>query len=162
MPYPDKVLARDEDVVLHVRPHVRTLVLPALVLLLTLGLGTFALVSTTTPGLQYAVLLVAAAAVAGYVGRPFLRWTTTHLVLTTHRLLVREGVLARSGRDLPFDRVTEVSFERTLVERLVGSGTLVVENAGERGPIVVRNVPGVENVQATLYQLVQEDDERDR
>jgi len=162
VPFPDRVLARDEDLVLHLHPHVATLARPVLVLLLTIGFGTFLLVQTTSPGLQLAVLLLAAAVLVLLVARPFLRWWTTHLVLTTHRVLVREGVLARSGRDVPLARITEVSFQRSLPERVVGSGTLVVESAGERGPVVVRHVPRVEGVQAALYQLIEDDDERDR
>lgn len=162
VPFPDRLLAKDEELVLHVHPHAATLAVPVLVLLLTVGFGTFALVQATAPALQYAVLVLAAGVLVLLVVRPFLRRSTTHLVLTTHRVLVREGVLTRQGRDIPLARVTEVSFERSLAERLVGSGTLVVESSGERGPVVVRHVPRVERVQATLYQLVEDDDERDR
>ena len=162
MAYPDKVLATDEEVVLHLHPHVKALARPVLVLLAAVGVGTFLLVQVPAVWAQWAVLAAVLAVVVVFAGVPFLRWRTTHLVLTTQRVLVREGVLARSGRGVPLARVTEVSYERSLPERVLGSGTLVVENAGERGAVVVRDVPRVERVQATLYQLVEEDAERER
>jgi uncharacterized membrane protein YdbT with pleckstrin-like domain len=69
-------------------------------------------------------------------------------------------VLSRSGRDVPLGRVNDVSFEHTLLERLLRSGTLTVESAGERGLIVLRDVPHVESVQAELYELIEEDELR--
>ena len=48
-----------------------------------------------------------------------------------------------------------MSFEKGLLDRLLGAGRLVVESAGEHGQIVLRDVPNVEQVQATLYQLVE-------
>jgi hypothetical protein len=43
---------------------------------------------------------------------------------------------------------------------MLGCGTLVVESAGERGQVVLRDIPRVETVQGTLYRLVEEDSER--
>jgi uncharacterized membrane protein YdbT with pleckstrin-like domain len=66
-------------------------------------------------------------------------------------------VLSRSGRDVPLGRVDEISFEHTLLERILRSGTLTVESAGDRGELVLRDVPRVELVQGALYELVDTD-----
>ncbi|MGH3185391.1 MAG: hypothetical protein ACRDOE_26285, partial [Streptosporangiaceae bacterium] len=44
--------------------------------------------------------------------------------------------------------------------RLLGSGRLVVESAGERGQIVLTDIPRVEFAQATLFRLVEEEQRR--
>jgi uncharacterized membrane protein YdbT with pleckstrin-like domain len=88
-----------------------------------------------------------------FVVRPFLRWRTTRYVVTDRRLITRRGVVARSGRDVPLSRITDVSFSHGLLERLLGCGTLLVESAGERGPLVLADVPGVERVQGLLLEL---------
>jgi hypothetical protein len=36
---------------------------------------------------------------------------------------------------------------------MLGCGTLVVESAGERGQLLMSDVPGVESVQRRLYEL---------
>ena len=47
-----------------------------------------------------------------------------------------------------------MSFSHNVFERLLRCGTLTVESAGERGQLVLRDVPKVESVQRELYRLV--------
>ena len=92
--------------------------------------------------------------------RPVLRWKTTTYELTTGRLRVREGILTRRGRDIPLSRITDVSFTRSLLDRLLGAGRLIVESPGEHGQIVLADIPSVERVQAILFELVEEEQGR--
>jgi uncharacterized membrane protein YdbT with pleckstrin-like domain len=155
--YPDKLLATDEEVVLHLHPHWRRLVRPVLVFLLAAGVGGYGVASVEDPRVQVLLLALLLAAVCVLTVWPVLRWATDHVILTTHRILVRTGVLSRSGRDVPLGRVDEISFEHTLLERILRSGTLTVESAGDRGELVLRDVPRVELVQGALYELVDTD-----
>jgi membrane protein YdbS with pleckstrin-like domain len=91
---------------------------------------------------------------------PVLRWRTTTYELTTRRLRMRDGIVVRHGRDIPLARINDVSFERGPLDRLLGSGRLVVESAGEHGQIVLRDIPRVERTQATLFRLVEEEQRR--
>ncbi len=95
-----------------------------------------------------------------WVVRPFLRWKTTTYELTTARLRLREGILSRTGRDIPLARITDVSFSRSLLDRLLGAGRLLVESPGEHGQIVLTDIPSVERVQAILFGLVEEEQRR--
>jgi uncharacterized membrane protein YdbT with pleckstrin-like domain len=106
------------------------------------------------------VLVVGLALLAFYTVRPFLKWVTTHFVVTDRRVLVRTGILARSGRDIPLSRINDITFSHTFLERLLGCGTLVVESAGERGQVTLADVPHVERVQRELYDLVERTDNR--
>jgi hypothetical protein len=49
-----------------------------------------------------------------------------------------------------------VSFETTILDRLLGAGTLVVESPGEHGQVRLTQIPHVEYLQSRLFQLVQE------
>jgi uncharacterized membrane protein YdbT with pleckstrin-like domain len=91
---------------------------------------------------------------------PLLRWRTTHYVITTHRLLFREGILSRRGRDLGLSRITDVSYRQTLWERIINSGTLSIESAGESGPTVLRQIPDSDGVQQLLNHMIEEDADR--
>jgi uncharacterized membrane protein YdbT with pleckstrin-like domain len=75
-------------------------------------------------------------------------------------VLMRNGVLSRSGRDVPLTRINDVSFQRSIMERLFGSGTLIIESAGDRGQVVLKDVPRVEGVQRVIYQLVEDEAQR--
>jgi uncharacterized membrane protein YdbT with pleckstrin-like domain len=165
MAYPRRLLADGEEVQLDLHPHVRVLARPVLVLLVVVPLASF-VAAKVPPGAAQAPVRAALAALAlllllALVLRPFLGWVTTRYVVTDRRLITRRGVLARSGRDVPLSRITDVSFEHGLLERILGCGTLVVDCAGERGQVVLADVPGVEAVQRRLHELADElpDDE---
>ncbi|TYP89847.1 PH domain-containing protein [Blastococcus xanthinilyticus] len=164
MPYPDKLLADDEEVVRHLHPHWLTVFRPVLVLLLVVGGVSFG-AALVPPGPEQGMIrlgIVAAAALLllVLVVVPLLRWRTTHYVVTTHRLLFREGILARRGRDLGLARITDVSYTQTLWERIVRSGTLTIETAGDGGPTVLRRIPDSDGVQQLLAFMIEEDADR--
>ncbi len=161
MPYPDKLLADDEEVVAHLHPHWTTLFWPVVRFLAVVGAASY-LAALVPAGrqqgvLRAALLAVALVVLAVAVLRPVLRWRTTHVVLTTSRVLVREGVLTRRGRDVPLSRITDVSSRQTLWQRLLRSGTLTVETAGEGGPLVLDRLPACDDVGQLLLQLSEED-----
>jgi uncharacterized membrane protein YdbT with pleckstrin-like domain len=91
---------------------------------------------------------------------PYLRWRTTHYVLTTHRLMTRVGILSHTGRDIPLNRVNNAMYEQSFFERIVNSGTLVVESAGEDGQQVFRNIPNADETQQLINRLVEGDHDR--
>jgi uncharacterized membrane protein YdbT with pleckstrin-like domain len=76
-------------------------------------------------------------------------------VLTTRRVIIRRGVLSRSGRDIPLTRVNDVSFQHSVIERALRCGTLTIESAGEHGQVVLPDVPRVETVQREVYRAVE-------
>lgn len=96
---------------------------------------------------------------AGFVVR-VLQWRSTIYQLTTRRLRLRSGVLSRSGRDFPLVRISNMSFSAGPAGRLLGYGRLVAETPGERGRLVLDGIPDAERVQATLFQLVEDEHAR--
>jgi hypothetical protein len=49
-----------------------------------------------------------------------------------------------------------VSFQHSLIERMLRTGTLMVESGGEQGQLVLKKIPRVEYAQNQLYRLVEE------
>src|SRR5262245_53331762 len=105
----------------------------------------------------YAIGAVALVLVVWLSLWPFIVWRTTHYVLSNERVLLQKGVFSRDRRDIPLSRVNDHSMNQTFIERLLGAGTLTIESAGERGQSVLTDIPGVEKVQTTLYELVEAD-----
>jgi uncharacterized membrane protein YdbT with pleckstrin-like domain len=164
MPYPDKLLAQDEEVVGHLHPHWLTVFWPVVRLLLIVGAASFG-AAMIPAGRQQGILRMLVVAVAlvlllTLVVVPLLRWRTTHYVITTHRLLFREGILARRGRDVGLSRISDVSYRQSLWDRIINSGTLIIESAGDSGPTVLRQIPGSEDVQQLLNVMIEEDADR--
>src|SRR5690606_19517333 len=88
---------------------------------------------------------------------------TTTDTLTTKRLISREGVITRTGRDIPIDRVNAVNYERRLIDRIFGCGTLVVQTAGTESDVELHDVAHIEKRLIQIQQiLVDEQTEEDR
>ena len=96
---------------------------------------------------------------ATVVGR-VLRWSTTHFVLTTERLIFRSGVVAKFGREIPLERINDVTFSQSLFERLIGAGDLLLESAGEHGQSRFDNIRDPEAVQLEIYRQMEANDRR--
>lgn len=164
MAYPDQLLADDERVVKHLHPHWITLLIPALLLIVVAGLASFLVAIVPSGSVQTVVRIgiaaVALVAVLVAVVVPWLRWRTTHYVLTTHRLMTRVGILNHTGRDVPLNRINNAMYEQSFFERIINSGTLVVESAGEDGQQVFRNIPDADQTQQLINRLVEGDHDR--
>jgi uncharacterized membrane protein YdbT with pleckstrin-like domain len=160
--FPDEVLTDEEEVVLHLHPHARAAVRPILVLLVALAavLLVWIMLPPTTGGL-IGVSLVGAVALFMALTRgvwPLLVWRGTHYVLTDERILLQDGVIARERRDLPLNRVNDHVMSQSLLDRMLGSGTLRIDSIGDQSAVLVA-VPHVQHVQTLLYQLIETDRE---
>ena len=157
MPYPEDLLLDDERVVVHKHPHWKMLVLPVLAFLLIVGLGCY--VAALIAGRSWqlygwiGLAVVGGIAVLWLTVVPLLRWRTTHFVLTTRRVLVREGVLSRSGIDIATNRINTVQSRSSVIDRILGSGTLIIESASDE-PQEFDDLPQVERVRSLLYYEV--------
>ncbi len=147
-----------EQVALSTRPHGGVLLLPLLVLLVVLALVGFGAAALPEAAWQSPARWVGAAAAALVVLRcsvlPWLRWLGTRLTVTDRQVVLRSGVLRSSSRSIPLSRIADVGVSRSLLQRLVGSGTLVLETVGERGRVAVADVPGAPRVAERLADLL--------
>jgi uncharacterized membrane protein YdbT with pleckstrin-like domain len=159
--YPDNVLAADERVVLHRHPHWKRLIGPVLVLLLTTAMAAFgaAVVNTTgwdqtAKNIVMLVIGVIWLIVVGWLTVwPFMAWRTTHFVITDRRVMFRHGVMTRAGIDIPLARINSVEFRHGLTDRMLRTGTLIIESAAQ-DPLEFHDIPRVEHVHSLLYHEV--------
>jgi membrane protein YdbS with pleckstrin-like domain len=157
----DRSLAVGEASVEVLHPHWKTLVRPigiAVVLVAAVLAGEVLIPGGKSATIErLALAVVAVAVLMCFLMYPLLVWRTTQYELTTKRLRIRTGVITRNGRDVPLSRITDVSFRKGLLDRIRGCGTLVVESAGEHGETTLTEIPHVERVSATLFQLVEDE-----
>ena len=160
----DHSLAPGEESVEILHPHWKTLVRPiALTFVVVAALLAGELLIPTSKTVAIERLALAAVAIVllmWWLMYPLLRWRTTVYELTTRRMRLRDGIITRNGRDIPLSRITDVSFRKGLLDRMLGCGTLIVESAGEHGELTLTEIPHVERVQSTLFQLVEEEQAR--
>jgi len=122
MAYPESVLTDGEQVVIHKHPHWKMLILPVLIFLVVVAGGAF--LAALAGKQQWHLIAWIAIAVVGIVLVvwltiiPFMRWRTTHFIGTTDRVMAREGVLNRTGLDIPLSRINSVKFVHGLIDRI--------------------------------------------
>lgn len=165
MAYPRKLLAGDEEIAFELHPAWKILVPPVLWLLVIVAVTSFlaaqvsALMEGSATGFLTAALVVLAVSLLIVLTvRPIIYWLTTQYVFTSRRIIIRTGLIARQGRDMPLSKVNDVSFSHSAFERAFNCGTLVIESASEHGQLIIANVPNVESVQREVYRLHDEDD----
>lgn len=164
MGFPRELLADHEDIVFELRPHWLALIPPALwtvvaFLVLFLGARVSDAQAWETTGNRIAAVIAAVIWLL-FAVIPFLRWRFTLFVLTTDRLMTREGIIAKRSKEIPLERINDVAFHQSVIERLVGAGDLLIESAGERGQGRIRNVRDPEQVQLMIYKESEENNNR--
>lgn len=166
MGFPENVLAQGEKVERSIHPHWLTVVGPTLIgLVLVVAAVLVAWVTPDDPTgnrVQWIVVAILGVLAIVLVVAPFLRWRTTHYVITSHRVMVRRGILSKSGKDITLSKITDVSFEQRLLDRIINSGSLHIESAGDSPDELLRNIPHSNDVQQLINHLIDADDTRRR
>jgi membrane protein YdbS with pleckstrin-like domain len=153
-----KLLGDDEYIVVSTRTHWKALIFPVFLLLVVAAGGGFlaAIVpegDLQTPG-RIAIGVAGLLVLLMFAAKPFLNWFFSTYTLTNRRLITRHGILTRTGRDIPLMRINDVSYEHHLMDRLLGCGTLQIESAGERGQVILPDVPHVEHMHLQMSDLL--------
>lgn len=166
MGFPENVLAKNERIEKSMHPHWLTVAGPAFLgIILVVGAVGFAWITPDSGAmnlLQWVIVALAVACLVALVLLPLLRWRTTHYVVTSHRVMVRRGIINKSGKDITLAKITDVSFEQNVLDRILGAGTLHIESAGDSPDEDLKYVPHSNQVQQLLNRLIDEDDNRRR
>jgi len=98
------------------------------------------------------VLTLLALAIAGiWAIVTWIRWSATAFTITDQRVILDSGVLSRSSKVIPIDRVQDVSTRRSLPGRLLGYGTVEIDAAGAAGAERLDHVPAPESFRDQVF-----------
>jgi uncharacterized membrane protein YdbT with pleckstrin-like domain len=150
------LLNEGEEFVISTRTHIKALLLPLLSLCALLAIGVVSQTKIDEVIVTRIVWGVVLVGVVWFVLRPFLTWLTASYTITTRRIITRRGVVTRRGYEIPLSRVSGVSYEKDLIDRLLGCGTLVVSDASTNGQVPLADIPQVEETQRILSNMLHE------
>ncbi len=161
--FPKKNLNNNETIALDMHPHWWYFAEPAGALLASIIIGIVVLTQTdegSTARKGAGIVAVALLVITGlWLVVRYLKWLTTNFVITSQRLIFRQGVIGKSGIEIPLERVNNVNFNQSVFERLLGAGDLLIESGGEDGQqrfTDIRHPDKVQNlVHATVESLIQ-------
>ena len=162
MPYPAKLLNPDESVALDLNPHwwyfaesVSSFAVSGILWLFVFGKYQ----DNPKPFLTYPIGVIALATLAWVIVR-YLKWRTTYFVITSDRLIFRNGVIGKSGIEIPLERVNNVNFKQGIFERIIGAGDLLIESGGEDGQQRFSDIPHPDRVQNLIHTQMEENQKR--
>jgi membrane protein YdbS with pleckstrin-like domain len=128
----NKYLLPHEHQVITVRKHPAVLLRP--ISLTLFGLVVAAVISTTVARhnadvvgfvwIVWAVLLV-------WLAYKVWVWSQDYFIVTSRRMLLATGVITRKVAMMPLVKVTDMSFQRSSLGRLLGYGEFILESAGQ-------------------------------
>lgn len=156
--YPTKLLSDGEDVVAEIRPHWSFMLGPILAtagaVVAAIAAAVAASAISAVPHDVLYVPLVAIVVGLCWLGGRYLRWSSTLFVITTERLVLRSGVLARRGREILLRRVNDLTYTQSILERMLGCGAVIIESGGERGQEAVPRLPQPDVVQRLINEQI--------
>ncbi|MGH8775743.1 MAG: PH domain-containing protein [Jiangellaceae bacterium] len=165
MPFPPKLLGRNERIVLDLRPHAWFMFEPVVAVLGAVILGGLVInFFGDDTGVFWTILKTLAGILVlgclAWVGVRYLKWRTTNFVITSDRLIYRSGVISKRGIEIPLERVNTVFFRQGIFERMIGAGDLTIESAGEMGRQRFSDIRRPSEVQNDIYHQMEENENR--
>jgi uncharacterized membrane protein YdbT with pleckstrin-like domain len=155
----NKYLLPHERQVITVRQHPAVLIRPIVEVLIGLAAagflsGTIAASSDAVIWVIWAlwgVLLVRLAA-------KVFEWSVNYFVVTSQRMLLATGIVTRKVNMMPLGKVTDMSFRRSTLGRILGFGEFILESAGQDQALrIVDHLPYPEQLYLEVCGLIFKD-----
>ncbi len=149
MGYPERLLSDDEVIESQFRPHWSGILREGLVIVGGIALAVVLAIFDAPP---WAYLVLSGVVILLIVGG-VIRWVNTLHVITNERLIYRAGFIAKRGTEIPLEVIQNVAFGQTILERIFGTGDLMIESAGTHGQTRYQDIPNPEGVQSLIYKV---------
>jgi uncharacterized membrane protein YdbT with pleckstrin-like domain len=155
---PDLRLRDSEDLILDLHPHWWYFAKAVIGVAAAVILGGFALKVNNGPLNVIAGLLILGSLI--WLAERYIRWVSTHFILTSDRIIWLEGVIAKRGIEFPLQRINTIFFSQRMFERILGLGDLRVESASETGAQVFEDIKSPAKVQHEIYAQMEANENR--
>ena len=159
MPYPKKLLNDYEELAVDLHPHWLYFAEAVFAFVASIVLGVFLVAIDAPDELRWVALIVIVLCALWVVVR-FIKWNTTNFVITSDRVIFRHGVFAKSGIEIPLERVNSVHFNQTIIERLVGAGDLLIESGSEGGQQRFTDIHNPDKIQNLIHAQMEQNEKR--
>jgi membrane protein YdbS with pleckstrin-like domain len=159
MPYPRKLLNDYEELAVDLHPHWWYFAEAVVALVATIILGIVVMAVDAPSGVKWLVLVLIVGSALWVLVR-YLRWATTNFVITSDRVIFRHGVVAKSGIEIPLERVNSVHFSQSVFERMIGAGDLLIESGAEGGQQRFTDVKNPDKIQNLIHAQMEQNESR--
>jgi uncharacterized membrane protein YdbT with pleckstrin-like domain len=127
----EKYLLPEERAVVATRRHWAVLIEPTFKFLPVFLIGGWLLLLDPDNRVSSTAGLVVLVAALAYYGLRVGEWWMRHFIVSTRRVLLTSGVIVRTVTLLPLRRITDLTWQETLLGQVLGYGTFRFESAGQ-------------------------------
>jgi membrane protein YdbS with pleckstrin-like domain len=146
-----KYLLPDESAVIATRRHWAVLIEPTVKFLPVFVAGSWLLLLDPDNRVTSSAGLLVILASLVYYGLRVGEWWMRHFIVSTRRVLLTSGVIARTVTLLPLRRITDLTWKETVLGQVLGYGTFRFESAGQQQALSeITFLPGAD----VLYRRV--------
>jgi uncharacterized membrane protein YdbT with pleckstrin-like domain len=156
VPFPKRLLSAGEELILDLRPHWIALVVPIVetaLIVIAMILALAYLPDTWSTGIRWLIVLAGMVLFLVWPLPRIVAWATSHFVVTSDRVIHRAGWFAKRSMEIPLENISDVRFNQTVFERMIGAGDLTLESPGTFGQERFSDVRHPEKVQKTIYEV---------
>ncbi|HXL89490.1 MAG TPA: PH domain-containing protein [Streptosporangiaceae bacterium] len=153
----NKYLLPHERQVITVRQHPAVLIKPILWVLLGLAAAGFLSNFSEVNSNSIAIVVIWGlwAVLVGYLGIKIFEWSVNYFVVTSQRMLLASGIVTRKVNMMPLGKVTDMSFQRSTMGRILGYGEFILESAGQDQALrIVDHLPYPEQLYLEVCGLI--------
>ncbi len=151
MGYPRRLLNEGEEIVLDLKPH-WMYVVPTILVWLGATVASAVIWSVSGQSWMGWVTLIVFLALGVNAAVRWSKWVTTSFTVTNDRIMFRQGMVAKSGVEIPLERIMNVNFKQSIWERIIGAGDLLIESGGKDGQSRFSDVRKPELVSKEIHE----------
>jgi len=157
MPLPQNLLNDNESLVLDLHPHWWYFAQSAAMAVASFILWVLVLANIDGGFWSFLTKVTAVIFIFGFawVVWQYLNWKTTHFAVSNSRVIYQQGFFAKRGVEIPLERVNNVNFNQSVIERILGAGDLLIESGGQDGQQKFSDIRRPQEVKKILLNEVQ-------
>jgi membrane protein YdbS with pleckstrin-like domain len=150
-----KYLLPEERAVVATRRHWAVLIEPTLKVLPFVVAGGWLLLHDPENGVSRSAGLLVLLVAFSYYGLRAAEWWMRHFIVSTRRVLLTSGIIARTVTLLPLRRITDLTWKETLLGQVLGYGTFRFESAGQQQALSeITFLPGADDLYRRVSALL--------
>ncbi|MFA5803121.1 MAG: PH domain-containing protein [Melioribacteraceae bacterium] len=140
-------LRKDEQILFETHKHWYVLLLPLIITLILIALSVY--IYTKLEMIQWWHFIVPVFAFFYFIYK-YYSWKFDLWVVTNYRVIDEFGVMSINSKESPIDKINNVSYQQSLLGRIMGFGDVQIQTAAEMGETSYANISRPQQLKEAL------------
>lgn len=140
-------LRKGEQIIFETHKHWFVLILPLIITLILIALSVY--IYTKLEMIQWWHFIVPVFALFYFIYK-YYSWKFDLWVVTNYRVIDEFGVFSINSKESPIDKINNVSYQQSLLGRIMGFGDIQIQTAAEMGETSYTNISRPQQLKEAL------------